>query len=88
MKQLDIQMTSCVRCHTVLVGVRGVQKHLEMCEREKRLEDALDELAGLGYESLSFDQIRELFGFLSDTDLSGDIIGDLISGGEYAPGVL
>ena len=44
-----------------------------------RLDECVEELEGLGYESLSFEQIELLFDFLLTTDLSGYIIADVIS---------
>jgi hypothetical protein len=44
-----------------------------------RLDECVEELEGLGYESLSFEQIELLFDLLLTTDLSGYLIVDVIS---------
>lgn len=44
-----------------------------------RLDEVFEELYGLGYDSLSFEQIELVFDFLLTTDLSGYIIADVIS---------
>jgi hypothetical protein len=77
MNQLeDVRIISCVRCKTVLFGDRSAREHFAACDNDKRLEDALEALSGLGYDSLSFEQIKELFSFLNETDLNGDIVAD------------
>jgi len=71
-----LQHSSCIVCRTSLLGDPSV--HLASCEKQRRCDDAIDELMGLGYESLSLEQIGLLFDFLLTTDLSGCFIADVI----------
>lgn len=73
----QFQITSCVRCKNVIFG--SPKDHLIICEKLGRLNEALEELAGDGYDSLNFEQIELLFDFLLKTDLSGYNIADVIS---------
>ncbi len=72
-----LQYSSCIRCKTSIFG--NPREHLSTCQKMARLDECVEELEGLGYESLSFEQIELLFDFLLTTDLSGYIIADVIS---------
>jgi hypothetical protein len=50
-----------------------------------RLDEAIEELYGDGYDSLSFEQIKLLFDLLLTTDLSGYLIADVISDTKTQP---
>jgi len=73
----DLQHTSCVRCKTSILG--NPSQHLATCNKLARLDEAIEELYGDGYDALSFEQIELLFDLLLTTDLSGYIIADVIS---------
>ncbi len=73
----DLQHTSCVRCKTSLLG--NPRGHLAICNKMARLDEALEELYGDGYDTLSFEQIELLFDLLLTTELNGYLIADVIS---------
>lgn len=71
-----LQLTSCVRCKSSILG--NPKEHLATCDQLARLDEALEELYGDGYDSLSFEQIGLLVEFLLKTDLSGYIMADVV----------
>ena len=76
----ELQLTSCVRCKSSILG--DPSHHIERCDRSARLDEAIEEPYGDGYDSLSFDQIGLLFDLLQTTDLSGVALRKLSPGAE------
>jgi hypothetical protein len=66
---LNLQMTSCIRCKTSILG--NPKEHLDTCNQLERFDQASAQLYQMGYESLSLDQIGLLVEDLIATDLSG-----------------
>lgn len=70
---------SCLRCKDVIPAWEKVNIHIDFCEKKERFHETLFLLEEEGVESLSIEQIKNMFVFLFDSGLSSELVCRLLT---------